>query len=272
MDATLREAYDTCRRMHRRRDPTYYWATRRLPRELRPATHALYAFVRTADDIVDGPQRAATPAQRRAQLDAWEAELALPRHPVASALLDSAHRHSLPLGELEKYMASMRIDCAPVRMQTWEQLEDYMDGSAGSVGRIMGALLGLPARLHARLGRLGLAFQLTNFLRDIPEDRRLDRVYLPADDRAHFGVSEADLDATDPSPAVRALIGRQVGRARALFAEGDEAVAAAPRAVRPGMRLAIVAYDRVLEKVEQSPGAPKLAAGDWPGIVLRALR
>jgi phytoene synthase len=147
-----------------------------------------------------------------------------------------------------------------------------MDGSAGSVGRIMGALLGLPARLHARLGRLGLAFQLTNFLRDIPEDRRLDRVYLPAEDRARFGVSEADLDAPHPSPALRALIGEQVGRARVLFAEGQEAVAAAPRSVRPGMRLAIEAYGRVLEKAERSPGAPKLAPQDWPRIAVRAVR
>jgi phytoene synthase len=267
MDSTLREAYDTCRRMHRRRDPTYYWATRRLPRELRPATHALYGYVRTADDIVDGPRRAATAEQRLAALNAWEGELTNPTHPVAEALLHAAERHGLPLGELEKYMCSMRIDCAPVRIATWVELEDYMDGSAGSVGRIMGSLLGLPARLHARLGRLGLAFQLTNF----PEDRRLDRVYIPAEDRERFGVSEADLDAPYPSPQLRALISEQIHRARGLFAEGAEAVAAAPRGVRPGMRLAIEAYGRVLEKAECSPGAPKLGPADWPVIAKRAV-
>ena len=76
MDPTLSAAYDTCRRMHRRHDPTYYWATRRLPADVRPATHALYGYVRTADQLVDGPRRAPTPEARRAALDAWEGELA----------------------------------------------------------------------------------------------------------------------------------------------------------------------------------------------------
>ena len=76
MDPALTDAYDTCRRMHRRHDPTYYWATRRLPADVRPATHALYGYVRTADQLVDGPRRAPTPDARRAALDAWEGELA----------------------------------------------------------------------------------------------------------------------------------------------------------------------------------------------------
>src|SRR3954464_2846970 len=75
IDPALTRAYETCRRMHRRFDPTYYWATRRLPEEIRPATHALYGYVRTADQIVDGPRRDGRPDARRAALDAWEAEL-----------------------------------------------------------------------------------------------------------------------------------------------------------------------------------------------------
>src|SRR3954470_1021443 len=102
-------------------------------------------------------------------------------------------------------MRSMRIDCAPVRIGSWEELVAYMDGSAGSVGRIMAALLGIPARHHADLGRLGLAFQLANFIRDVREDRHLDRVYLPAEDRERFGVDDEDLGADIANPAVRAL-------------------------------------------------------------------
>src|SRR3954465_8963780 len=97
--------------MQRRHDPTYYWATRRLPGPLRPATHALYGYVRIADEIVDGPRRPPQPAARRAALDAREAELAAPRHPVAVALADAGARHDLPLGELHQYMGSMRLDC-----------------------------------------------------------------------------------------------------------------------------------------------------------------
>src|SRR3954468_16731014 len=125
MDPQLREGYETGRRMLRRHDPTYYFATRRLPAELRPATHALYGYVRTADQIVDGPRRPATPAARRAALDAWEAELrgrAESRSPGGGARGGGAARHRLPLSELRTYMRSMRIDCSPVRISSWEEL------------------------------------------------------------------------------------------------------------------------------------------------------
>src|SRR3954454_20814086 len=103
VDPALKEGYETSRRMQRRHDPTYYFAVWRLPAELRPATHALYGYVRTADEIVDGPRRPPTPAARRGAPGGWEAELAAagePRAPVVRALADAADRHRLPLGEL----------------------------------------------------------------------------------------------------------------------------------------------------------------------------
>jgi phytoene synthase len=267
MDPALREGYETARRMLRRHDPTYYLATRRLPAAVRPATNALYGFVRTADQIVDGPRRPATPEQRRAALDAWEAQLRAPSHPIARALEDAATCHALPLDELSHYMRSMRVDCAgPVRIGTWEELQTYMDGSAGTVGRIMAALLDLPARHHADLGRLGVGFQLANFIRDVREDRRLDRIYLPAEDRARFGVSEADLDGG--GPAVRALLAHEVSRARALFASAGPAIAAAPSSVRPGVRLAVGLYDRML-RADRPSG---VRVWHLPGAALEALR
>jgi phytoene synthase len=245
MDTALRASYDTCRRMHRRYDPTYYWATRALPSQIRPATHALYGYVRTADEIVDGPRRAPDPAHRRAALDAWEAELDRPRHPVAIALTHAGERHDLPLNELHTYMASMRIDCAPVRIETYEQLAAYMDGSAGTVGRIMAALLRIPERHRADFGQLGLAFQLTNFIRDVREDHRLDRVYLP-------GANEHHLAAPTAGRELRVLVAHEVARARQLFAACEGAVDAAPRSVQPGMRLAIAMYRAVLDRVERT--------------------
>src|SRR3954453_21736588 len=211
METDLRASYETCRRLHRRHDPTYYWATRRLPAEVRPAPHALYGYVRTADELVDGPGRPADPALRRAALDAWEEELDRPRHPVALALADAAARHDLPLAELHPYMDSMRIDCDRVRLSSWDELDAYSDGSAGTVGRIMAVLLGVPERHRADFGRLGQAFQLTNFLRDVREDRALDRVYLP----------EADLD---DGPRVRLAVEEGVARARSLFAGAEAAI------------------------------------------------
>jgi phytoene synthase len=251
MDPALTDAYETCRRMHRRHDPTYYWATRRLPRDVRPATHALYGYVRTADQIVDGPRRRPTPDQRRAVLDSWEREL----HdggpsPIVRALVDAAARHDLPLNELDVYMRSMRIDCAPVRMDSWDELVSYMDGSAGSVGRIMAPLLGVPERHRSAYGSLGIAFQHANFIRDVREDAKLGRIYLPGEERSRFGVPDADFGAPTASPALRALVEHEVRRARALFAAAAPAVAAAPASVRPGVRFACAAYESVLDRVE----------------------
>ncbi len=256
MDPMLSTAYETCRRMHRRHDPTYYWATRRLPGEVRPATHALYGYVRTADEIVDGPRRPSSPDARRAALDAWEAELeaglAAGRsdQPVVGALVDAGRRHHLPLSELHAYMGSMRIDCGPVQIGTWDELISYMEGSAGSVGRIMAPLLGVPADHHADFGRLGLAFQHANFIRDVREDHRLDRIYLPAEDRERFKVADADFARPTASPALRELIAHEVGRARGLFASAEAGIAAAPPSVRPGIRLAVAVYLGVLDRVE----------------------
>jgi len=269
--------------MQRRHDPTYYWATRRLPPEVRPATHALYGYVRTADEIVDGPRRPASAEARRAALDAWERELqeglAAGRspHPVVGALVDAGRRHRLPLGELRTYMRSMRIDCAPVRIETWPELEAYMDGSAGSVGRIMAPLLGVPERHHAGYGRLGQAFQLTNFIRDVREDTRLDRIYLPAEDRTRYGVADDALAREHASPELRALVALEVRRARAMFAEAEPAIASAPGSVRSGVRFAVAVYLRVLDRVERIDfdvlgRRTGVRAWQLPGAALGALR
>src|SRR3954471_15842202 len=283
IDPALTSAYETCRRMHRRHDPTYYWATRLLPEEIRPSTHALYGYVRTADEIVDGPRRPPDPAARRAALDAWEAELEAglasgrSPQPVVGALVDAGRRHRLPLGELHAYMGSMRVDCARVRIETWDELVRYMEGSAGSGGRIMAPLLGVPEPHHAGFGRLGLAFQHANFIRDVREDRRLDRIYLPAAERHRFGVDETDFDRAAATPEMRALVAHEVRRARDLFASADSAVAAAPASVRPGIRLACTIYLGVLDRVEALGydvlgRRPRLPAWQLPLVALAALR
>jgi 15-cis-phytoene synthase len=245
----LRSAYARCARMQLRHDPTFFWATRRLPREVRPAVHALYGFVRSADEVVDGPRRARDPQQRRAQLDAWERALDDARarggadHPVIAALVDAGARHDLPLDELRVYMRSMRVDCDRVRIATRDELDAYMDGSAAAVGRIMAPLLGAPER-GADVARLGVAFQLTNFIRDVREDWEMDRVYLP-------GLPEDDLAERRPSDDVRERVAEEVARARALFAATEDVPAACDRAVRSGMRMARRVYGEVLDRVER---------------------
>ena len=251
-DPTLQSAYEVCRRLHRRRDPTYYWATRRLAPELRPAVHALYAFVREVDDVVDEGT-----GDRAAALDEWQArfEQALAGiangHPVVAALSDAGRRHDLPLEELRLYFDSMRVDLGPVRVQTWEELERYMQGSVGSVGRILGALVGAPAERREPFARLALGFQLTNFVRDVREDWELDRVYLPAEDLERFGVSTDAIARREPTPGFRRLLALEVERARGLFREGAATGELVGPDVRRGLGMARSVYVGVLDRTER---------------------
>lgn len=265
----LRRAYALCRRMQLRHDPTFFAATQRLPREVRPAVHALYGYVRTADELVDDPTRN---GDRRAALDAWEQRLDDARrgapsdHPVIAALVDAGERHDLPLDELHVYMRSMRVDCGRVRMATAEELDAYMDGSAAAVGRIMAPLLGAPDA--DEVARLGVAFQLTNFIRDVRQDWSLDRVYLP-------GLPEDELARGEAGPQLRASVAAQVARARTLFDDTAGVPERCLPSVRSGMRLARAVYERVLDRVERGGfdvvgRRASLAPWELAGAALRA--
>jgi 15-cis-phytoene synthase len=256
-DPGVQRGYEHCRRLHRRRDPTYYWATRRLREDLRPPVHALYAFARVVDDLVDGPHRAARATERRAALDAYEHRFrralagAPESDPVIAALVDSGRRHALPLDGLALYFDSMRIDCGPVRIATWPELERYMDGSVGAVARVLAVLIDAPPDRHEAFTRLAFAFQLTNFIRDVREDWELDRVYLPAEDRERFGVSCDEIASGHPSEGFRQLLALEVERARALFREGEPAAQSTTPDVRRGLRLARSVYLRTLDRAER---------------------
>jgi phytoene synthase len=223
---------------------------------MRPAVHAVYGFVRTADEIVDGADRPVSAQQRLRELDQLEEELGLARAggsvqtPAVMALVDAAQRHNLPLDELGPYLNSMRRDVQPLRITDWADLESYMEGSAGSVGRIMAPLLGAPAWARGSFARLGLAFQLTNFIRDFQEDLSLGRVYLPADELAQAGVGDDGLAAIPACDGLRSVVERQVVRARDLFAEGLDGARAVTPTVRRGIGFARAIYVRTLDRVE----------------------
>jgi phytoene synthase len=213
--------------------------------------------VRTADDIVVGPRRDPSPERRRAALDAWEAELERglatghSEHPVIGALVHAAAAFDLPLSGLRSYITSMRMDCDSLRIQTREELDRYMEGSGGSVGRVMASILGAPAEAE-RLARLGIAFQLTNFLRDVREDYGLDRIYLPADERERLGIPDGELAAAKASPALRTLVAAEVQRARAMFAETTPTLIEAIPSARRGIGLARAVYTSVLDRIERN--------------------
>jgi len=270
-EASTAAAYATCRRMLLRHDPSYWLAVSRLPRERRTVVHALYGFVRGADEIVDGTRRALEPHERRAALDNWEGELerglstGRSTHRVIAALVHAASYRDLPLGELRTYMVSMRMDCGRLRIQTQDELDRYMDGSAASVGRIMAAILGAPAEAE-RLAQLGVAFQLTNFLRDVREDYELDRIYLPADERERLGIRDADLAAPTATPALRTLVAAEVQRARGLFAETAPVLVAAIPSAGRGIALARAVYGAVLDRIERN-SFDVLGRATRPGVL-----
>jgi phytoene synthase len=251
-DTHVRESYARCRAIQRRHDPTFHVATGALPRDVRPAVHALYGYVRGADEIVDGIARPATPDARRAALDAWQRTLedgiaaGGSGHPVIAALVDAGRRHDLPLHELAVYMDSMRVDCdGSVRLRTRQELDRYMNGSAATVGRIMAPLIGVREERREDVARLGLAFQLTNFLRDIREDFQMDRVYLP-------GLDTAALAEGRPAP----VPAEELHRAHELFGSARAVLAACTPRARPGIALACGVYRLILRRIERGGLVP----------------
>ena len=285
MDLALDDSYETCRRMHRRHDPTYYWATRRLPAEIRPATHALYGYVRTADEIVDGPRRPASAEARRAALDAWERELEHGRaagrspHPVVGALVDAGRRHGLPLDELAHLHAldadRLRARCGSRPGRSWRPTWTARPARSAASWRRCSAC---PSAITPGYGRLGQAFQLTNFIRDVREDTSLDRVYLPAEDRARFGVAEDELAREHASPELRALLALEVRRARGAVRRGragDRGGARPPYARVCASRSPSTSACSTGSSGSTSTcsaGAPACARGSSPGAALGALR
>ncbi len=256
-DPALRRSYETCRRVNARHGRTYYLATLLLPRRKRPYVHALYAFARYADEIVDS-FGAATPAQRAEQLGRWGRRFltGAADDPILPAVHDTIARWAIPAAHFDAFLASMRMDLTVAGYATYADLERYMHGSAAVIGlQMLPILEPLPGVEHvaADYARdLGVAFQLTNFIRDVGEDLSRGRVYLPAEDLAAFGVTAADLATGVVDDRVRALLAFQVARARRVY----RAAAPGARLLHPSSRACIEAattlYGGILDEVERA--------------------
>ena len=181
-DPALREAYHHCRALNARHGRTYFLATRLLPVERRPAVHALYGFARWADDIVDALGTGAGTARRDAELSALRRELDRglrdggSGEPVVRAVADTAHRYGIDHGHFTDFMTAMRSDLVVTDYADYAGLRRYMHGSAAVIGLQMLPVLGtvVPRETAApHAAALGVAFQLTNFLRDVGEDLSL---------------------------------------------------------------------------------------------------
>ncbi|MEV5642034.1 phytoene/squalene synthase family protein [Streptomyces flaveolus] len=262
-DPVLRAAYARCRRLNARHGRTYFLATRLLPADRRPAVHALYGFARWADDIVDDMGADAAPAERAAALNRLEERL---RHaltggrpdgePVALAVADTAARYAIDPGHFTAFLASMRSDLTVTDYATYDDLRAYMHGSAAVIGLQMLPVLGTVrprAEAAPHAAALGVAFQLTNFLRDVGEDLDRGRIYLPADLLAAHGVERSLLRWSRRTGRhdrrITAALRAAEDLTRAVYREAAPGIAMLDPVSRPCIRTAYVLYRNILDAV-----------------------
>lgn len=254
MTSELEASYARCRELHRRHGTTYFRATHLLPARSRRHVHALYGFCRYADEIVDeiGPtgveaRRRALAGVRRRFLDDWPTGAS--DHSVLAALIDTMTTLGIEPSTVIRFLDAMAMDLTVGRYETWDDLCEYMDGSAAVIGEMMLPVLG-PVDPGAALGPardLGLAFQLTNFLRDVGEDLERDRVYLPAEDLRRFGADPARRTVDD---AWVELMRFEVDRCRRLYASADRGLALLPPRSAACVRTARLLYAGILGRIE----------------------
>jgi phytoene synthase len=256
---TLTASYERCRRLHARHGRSYYLATRLLPAWKRRHVHALYGFARYADEIVDA---FTVTGDRAAALDAFTAEVAAGlagepvRDPVLPAFLHTVRSFGVDHGDIAAFLRAMRADLTVARYRTYDDLLGYMDGSAAAIGTMMLPILETvpEARDEARepARQLGLAFQLTNFLRDVAEDLARGRIYLPLEDMAAYGVEEADLRRPSTGRAVRELLAFEAARAREHYAAAEPGIPMLIPSSRPCISAARDLYGGILAEIERS--------------------
>ncbi|MFI9819554.1 phytoene/squalene synthase family protein [Streptomyces sp. NPDC052013] len=261
-DPALRAAYTACRRLNARHGKTYFLATRLLPRERRSAVHALYGFARWADDIVDDLDRHRSPDERDRLLRRLHSDLVhalrarAGDEPVVRAVADTAARYGIGHRLFADFLASMRADLTVTDYPTYADLRAYMHGSAAVIGLQMLPVLGTvvpreEAAPHA--AALGVAFQLTNFLRDVGEDLDRGRVYLPADLLAAHGVDRPLLEWSRRTGRrdrrIRAALVAAEALTRQVYREAEPGIAMLDPRVRPCIRTAFVLYGGILDAI-----------------------
>ncbi|GAA0830801.1 phytoene/squalene synthase family protein [Streptosporangium amethystogenes subsp. fukuiense] len=254
---TLTASYELCRRLNARHGRSYYLATLLLPAWKRPHVHALYGFARYADEIVDSFTMT---GDRARALDGLAARLAVTLEggttddPVLPAFTQTMRSFGIDHGDVAAFLRSMRADLTVARYETYDDLLAYMEGSAAVIGTMMLPVLeplpGMRDKACEPARQLGLAFQLTNFLRDVAEDLERGRVYLPLEDLDRFGVEVADLGRGAPTPALRELLAFQIRRARGHYARAGEGIGMLTPSSRPCIRAAFQLYGGILDRIE----------------------
>jgi phytoene synthase len=262
--AALRAGYTRCRASNARHGRTFYLATLLLPPAKRPYVHALYGFARHVDDIVDDLSAGSTPEQRAQRLADWSADFladldwGATSDPVNRAVIDTIRRWNIPVSYFADFLDAMRMDLTVTSYATFDDLARYMWGSAAVIGLEMLPVLGRADDsvrwdvLEPHAIDLGMAFQLTNFIRDVAEDLRRGRVYLPQESLDTFGVDRDRLARGRVDEPIRNLLAWEIERARGLYAKALPGIALVHPTSRDCLRTACTLYAEILDEIERA--------------------
>ena len=257
-DPDLRASYAECKRLNSLHGKTYYLATLLLPKEKRPFVHALYGFARYADEIVDDLESSLSIDEKADALKVWgdgilaDLRKGESRDHIGRALIDTVNRFAIPIEHFEAFLHSMTMDLSVTEYQTYEDLLEYVYGSAAVIGLQMVPILGsTDPRAYEAAQKLGIAFQLANFIRDVDEDLERGRVYLPIQELAEHGVSWRMLNERVLTPQIRSALQAQIKRVRALQKESEFGISLLDSSSRPCIEAASELYCGIVDEVEK---------------------
>ncbi len=257
MDQALQESYQECKRLNSLHGKTYYLATLLLPKSKRPYVHALYGFARYADEIVDDLASTLSPQEKADALRSWstgvleDLKKGTSSDHIGRALVDTVRKFDIPHQHFVDFLHSMEMDLTITEYQNYEALLEYVYGSAAVIGLEMVPVLGYSdERAFEAAKKLGIAFQLANFIRDVSEDLDRGRVYLPLDELARFGVDRAMLERRVLTPEIVEALKFQIARVRSLQEEADLGIAYLDKTSRPCIRAASELYCGIVDEVE----------------------
>jgi phytoene synthase len=257
MSELLQQSYAECKRLNALHGKTYYLATLLLPEKKRPYVHALYGFARYADEIVDDLASTLSDEEKASLLRSWgDTVIADIRSGesddlIGRALVDTVKTFDIPVTYFEAFMKSMEMDLTVTRYRTYEELMEYVYGSAVVIGLEMLPILGYSdERAIPAATALGQAFQLANFIRDIGEDIDRGRIYMPLDDLARFGVSEEMLLRRQMTPEIVEAIKYQIQRVRDLQEIAEAGIKYLSPISRPCIRAASELYCGIVDEIE----------------------
>ena len=257
MEAALQASYEECKRLNSLHGKTYYLATLLLPKNKRPYVHALYGFARYADEIVDDLSSTLSPVEKAAALKSWsngvlaDLKAGTSTDHIGRALVDTARRFDIPHQHFVDFLHSMEMDLTVTEYQSYDDLLEYVYGSAAVIGLEMVPILGYSdQRAFEAAKKLGIAFQLANFIRDVGEDLDRGRVYLPLQELKLYGVDRAMLERRVLTPEIIEALKFQISRVRQLQAESEIGIEFLDKESRPCIRAASELYCGIVDEVE----------------------